>query len=282
MFSLRMRASVGGRHVSGAERIIPKKDIPLVVEQLSKRAAAHENGIPDIIHITIEKITGAIQYIPALPLTSIRIKSHIQARGLAVGALIHSGIPDTVARRALELLQKGPAPDGGNMRGAIIMNCENKKRLEADSFRGVRVTRMDMSPRAVETLRKELSTLKLDKRIEVIREALTLASKVANFKTIAELCISDNPSNHVGYVASKKLGFLRIPHLKKTGAPVGGRVFFVRTGINLHEYINYLEHAPVVVDKISGVRTVSAITTQPSCCSTMECLLNIQNTYTTQ
>ncbi|RLG23761.1 6-carboxyhexanoate--CoA ligase [Methanosarcinales archaeon] len=270
MFSLRMRASVGKRHVSGAERIVPKKDILPVVEQLSKRAAAHENGIPDTIHITIEKITDAIQHIPALPLTSITTKNHVQAKGLAVDALIHSGIPDTAAHHALKLLQKGPAPDGENMRGAIIMNCENKKRLEPDSFRGVRVTRMDMSPRAVEALRKELSTLKLDKRIEVIREALTLASKVANFKTVAELCISDNPSNHIGYVASKKLGFLRIPHLKKTGSLAGGRVFFVRTGINLHKYINYLEHTPVVVDQISGVRAASAITTQPSDCSIMD------------
>ncbi|CAD6492612.1 MAG: 6-carboxyhexanoate--CoA ligase [Candidatus Argoarchaeum ethanivorans] len=279
MFSIRMRASVNRRHVSGAERIIPKKDIPLVVEQLSKRAATHENGIPDIIHITIEKITDVIQYIPALPLTSITIKSHVQAKGLAVDALIDSGIPDTAAHHALELLQKGPAPDGGNMRGAIIMNCENKKRLEPDSFRGVRVIRMDMKPEAVEALRKELSTLKLDKRTEIIREAITLASKVANFKTIAELCISDNPSNHVGYVASKKLGFLRIPHLKKTGSSAGGRVFLVRTGINLHEYINYLEHAPVIVDQVSGVQTVSAITTQPPGCSMIDSLLNIQSTY---
>ncbi|RZB32292.1 MAG: 6-carboxyhexanoate--CoA ligase [Candidatus Argoarchaeum ethanivorans] len=275
MFSIRMRASVNRRHVSGAERIIPKKDIPLVVEELSKRAATHENGIPDIIHITIEKITDVIQCIPALPLTSITIKSHVQAKGLAVDALIDSGIPDTAAHHALELLQKGPAPNGRNMRGAIIMNCENKKRLEPDSFRGVRVTRMDMKPEAVEALRKELSTLKIDKRTEIIREAITLASKVANFKTIAELCISDNPSNHVGYVASKKLGFLRIPHLKKTGASAGGRVFFVRTGINLHEYINYLEHAPVIVDRISDVQAVSAINTQPPGCSMIDSLLQV-------
>jgi len=83
-----------------------------------------------------------------------------------------------------------------------------------------------------------------------------LASKVASVKgTIAELCWSDDPFYTTGYVASKKLGYVRIPHLKKEGDYHGGRVFFVDfvNTVEINDYIEEIEKTPVLVTKFDGL-----------------------------
>lgn len=257
MYSLRMRATASGKHISGAERIVEVEDIQSVVRALADRAVSHENGMPDSIKITIEEITGNIQYIPALPLTSITTRNHEEAVKITTLALTHHAIPQEVARHAIDLIQEGGAPGGRSMRGAMVMNYESGLRIEPDRERGVRATRMDMSQEAGEELKKNLSAIQLSDRAPMINEALTLASKVASLKTIAEICISDNPSNHTGYVASEKIGFLRIPHLKAKQVSIGGRIFFVPPTINLEEYIKEVEEKPVIIDRITSTRIIS-------------------------
>jgi 6-carboxyhexanoate--CoA ligase len=253
-----MRASASGKHISGAERIVRERDIPVATEQLAQRAISHERGAPDTIHITVERVSEPITHIEALPITTVKTRSHKEAEKLALIALVNSGVTPTVAHHALRLIQRGPAPEGGNMRGAVIMHRESGERLEPDNQRGVRATRMDMSEDAAESLKRQLLVHGLGERADVIREALVLASKVAHFQTVAEVCVSDNPSNHVGYVASKTLGFLRIPHLKsKTSAFNGGRVFFVDEVSGLQEYIEYLEHTPVIIHRSGGIRSIT-------------------------
>ena len=84
-----------------------------------------------------------------------------------------------------------------------------------------------------------------------------LASKVASVKgTIAELCWSDDPFYTTGYVASKKLGYVRIPHLKYEGDYRGGRVFFVYN-VNIIDYIEEIEKTPVLITKFDGLREIS-------------------------
>mgnify|MGYP001615742007 FL=1 len=85
-----------------------------------------------------------------------------------------------------------------------------------------------------------------------IREAIILATKVANATdTIAELCWSDDPSYQAGYVASKRLGYVRFPYLKEEGSPFGGRAFFVDAKkIDLEKYINFLEQQAVLTTRI--------------------------------
>ena len=49
-----------------------------------------------------------------------------------------------------------------------------------------------------------------------VKEALMLASKAASWPdVIAEVCISDDPDYTTGYIASKELGYLRIPNIKR-------------------------------------------------------------------
>ncbi|HHI30351.1 MAG TPA: 6-carboxyhexanoate--CoA ligase [Candidatus Methanoperedenaceae archaeon] len=257
MYSLRMRATASERHISGAERIVQLKDVQSVVKELADRAVSHENGMPNSIKITLEEITGDIQYIPALPLTSITTRNHEEAVKITTLALTHHAIPQQIAHHAIDLIQEGGAPGGRSMRGAMVMNYESGLRIEPDRERGVRATRMDMSQEAGEELKKNLSAIQLSDRAPMIKEALTLASKVASLKTIAEICISDNLSNHTGYVASEKIGFLRIPHLKEKQVSIGGRIFFVPTTINLEEYIKEVEEKPVIIDQATSTRVIS-------------------------
>ena len=92
----------------------------------------------------------------------------------------------------------------------------------------------------------------LSGRFKSISEALVLATKVARTDgTIAELCWSDDPNNTVGYVASRQLGFVRITNLKPEGSSIGGRIFFVDTGVDLESYIDELEKEPVLINKIN-------------------------------
>jgi len=83
-----------------------------------------------------------------------------------------------------------------------------------------------------------------------VMDALAIATKVTDRReTVAELCWSDDPEYTTGYVASLKSGYIRITNMKEKGNPAGGRVFFViRQGLNLEEYIHYLERQPLIID----------------------------------
>lgn len=140
------------------------------------------------------------------------------------------------------------------MRGSIVMVEGN--RLEPDKHRGIRATRMDITKDASLELHRLLDAAGLSSNYTHISEALVLATKVASIDgTIAELCWSDDPFYTAGYVASKKLGYMRISHLKKEGDFRGGRVFFV-DNIELDKYIYDLEKSPVLVNKIGGLQNV--------------------------
>ena len=55
---VKMRASLGGAHISGAERIVATDDVPAVMAALYRRAAAHERGCPDAINIKVEALAA--------------------------------------------------------------------------------------------------------------------------------------------------------------------------------------------------------------------------------
>ena len=76
---------------------------------------------------------------------------------------------------------------------------------------------------------------------------------------IAELCISDDPDYTTGYVASRDFGYTRIPHIKNKGNKSGGRVFFVKEGVDIRNVIGYLEKKPVVINKISSCKGIESI-----------------------
>ncbi len=252
MYSVRMRASEGERHVSGAERIVEENEIQGTVLSLVERAQSHERGKPDIINISIEPLKTPVKHLASLPITLLDVENAASGRNSAKRLLGDLGIPLSCADKAFSLLE-----NGGSMRGAVVMDLSGK-RLEPDQKRGIRATRMDISKDAARELKSLLETMGLSSCYAHISEALVLATKVASVKgSIAELCWSDDPSYTAGYVASKELGYMRIPHLKKKGDCKGGRVFFV-DNVDLNRYINEIEKSAVIINKIGGIKYATA------------------------
>lgn len=268
VYSVRMRAAKGGpheeggRHISGAERIVPEERIAETIQQMLHRAKSHALGKPDFINFNVERLEPRrIKFITALPLQTVRAENHEQAVLCARELLLASGVQPVAIQGALQLVARGPAPGGQNMRGAVIMDAMNGKRLEPDPWRGVRASRIDYTPHAQETLSRLLQSLGLDHYR--VKEALALATKVLYAGTLAEICCSDDPNYTTGYVSSRRFGYIRIPHFKRDDLFKGGRVFFVHSQeIDLEDYITRLEEEPVLIEKIASVermRELSAI-----------------------
>ena len=212
MYSIKMRASKNGRHISGAETIVEREKVEEYVVKFLRRAFSHENGVPDFINIKVEEVKEDIKYIDHLPIKTIECKSKEEAREVAKDLLRKEGIKEDVIEKAFSIVDKG------GMRGASILNLEGH-RLEPDKERGVRVKCISTSEELKEKiLRENLGT-------ERTVDAIAIATKVIDLGVVAELCISDNPSYTTGYVATKR-GYLRITNLKERGE-AGGRVFFV-------------------------------------------------------
>jgi 6-carboxyhexanoate--CoA ligase len=248
--SIRMRANERGHHLSGGERLVPLSDGGVVACELLKRGQA--SGRADEIVLTVEELRAErIRRIPVLPVKTLPPKD-IETNRLHAGELLtHWGVSETAIQQAFEVLIQGASPARTNMRGAVLMDAATGKRLESDSYRGVRVSCVDMSPEARTTFETYFQG-----RFPVnrFREALILASKVASVESIvAELCWSDDPNYTTGYVASRREGYMRLSPMKPQGVTLGGRVFFVESfRFHPEEVISYLETEPVLVT-IPGV-----------------------------
>jgi 6-carboxyhexanoate--CoA ligase len=250
MYSVRMRAEKDGKHISGAERITD--DILPAAQSLIERALSHEKGKPDFINISLEELKTPIKKITSLPLVIAHVRNASEGRALARKLLLNIGIPLFCIEKAITLLENGAA-GGESMRGAMIMNMRGK-RLEPDKQRGIRASRMDITEEAAAQLARSLDKAGLTQCYAYISEALVLATKVASVKgTIAELCWSDDPSYTAGYVASRKNGYVRIPHLKLQGNSLGGRAFFV-DDIDLDSYIHEMEKKPILINRFGGIK----------------------------
>jgi 6-carboxyhexanoate--CoA ligase len=236
-------------HISGAEGIYRKPEIQKIVKQYIERALNHPRGKADKIVITIEEIREKPKKIPALPIVTVENSSPIEGEKIARKLLQSDRISRIAVDRAFELIKK----DG--MRGAAIITAEKGKRLEPDNDRGIRVSRLGITNLVL----KELSTWLTKEGInnETVKDALILASKVLSCDhVVAELCVSDDPNYTTGYVASKDLGYIRIPHIKRNGSKSGGRAFFVKEGTDIRDIIEYLEKRPVIIGKVSLCRGV--------------------------
>lgn len=248
MYSVRMRAGNGTKHISGAERIVQECDIKAAVQSLIERALSHDRGKPDFINISIEQV-NSIKHLRSLPVTLSCAGNVGDGKKAAKSLLSQLGIPSLCVEEAFSILENGES-----MRGAILMNMEGE-RLEPDKRRGIRASRMDITAHAAKELERSLAVHGMGEYFTHIKEALVLATKVASVEgTVAELCWSDDPFYTAGYVASRKAGYVRFPHLKNEGDFRGGRVFFVNE-IMLEDYIHEMEHRAVIVDEFAGINT---------------------------
>lgn len=252
LFSVKMRSSKEGLHISGAERIVPEEKLDEVVLSLLKRAKNHSRGKPDFISIKLEELKKEPLYLQAIPVYEVRGSS--SGETLLEKLFSLSAVPVDIGLSFYNLLLTGISPSKGVMRGAAVVEIPSGKRLEPDRERGVRVSFIDITDEAAQKL-KELAG---DRYTENLKEALTLSTKVLNYRDVlAELCISDDPDYTTGYLSIKGLGYFRLFNLKPSGLPLGGRVFFVREGVDLNNLVFYLERKPVIVSYVSSYSVIS-------------------------
>jgi 6-carboxyhexanoate--CoA ligase len=258
LYSVRMRASTGQSHLSGAERLVPADRIGRTMKDLVDRALSKQLA-PDQIVVTLEALGDSpVRSIPSLDLISLNMQDLAACRENATNVLKSSGVSPDAIQAAFHALEKGSAPGGGNMRGAMLIDAETGERLEPDRSRGVRVSRFDWSDGASGWIDRELSALGLTHFRT--KEALALATKVAHAPGIvAELCWSDEPDYTAGYVADRTKGYVRFPHLKRAGNGFGGRAFFVaHADLDKNALMAYLQETPVLITEIGTCRAEDA------------------------
>ena len=239
LYSVRMRAAQGGphekggHHISGAERIVKLEEVGAIAQSLADRALHHSKGTADFINITVDLIPPEkIRYIDCLKVEEHKTSCISESHQLATELLQGPNISKAAVHKAISLL-KGLDK---SMRGAMLVDAITGERLDTGD-RGVRVSHMD-----------SFDSYALGDN-EHMREALVLASKVQSADGIVgELCWSDDPDYTVGYVACNGV-YHRIPNMKELGSNIGGRVFFVRSDIDSESVIEYLESAPVLVQR---------------------------------
>ena len=235
-FCVKMRASAGGAHVSGAERIASGDAVPKVVAALARRALGHEKGVPDFINLKVEA-AGEPLRVPALKVAT-EIVANADEGWRKVSELLASAGFSRVAE-IRELFR-----EAYSMRGAMLLDADTLERLEPDLSRGVRATYMDAADGCVAAGTKDHYA-----------EAIVLASKVQCAPGIVgEICMSDDPGYVTGYVATKELGYRRITVLKEKGDPSGGRIFLYRgRREDVSETIRFLEKTPVLVTDVPAL-----------------------------
>ncbi len=228
-------------HISGAEGLYELSEVDKITIDYFIRAIEHPKGVPDSVVITIEKVKQKPLVIPLLPISTVRCGSPNEAAALICDLLSAAGVSRNAIRKGIGVVTKRTA-----MHGAALISVESAIRMEPDRQRGIRVSRLGIEKASQMRLSRRLARGGIN--ISTVKEAIILASKVASCRdVIAELCISDDPDYTTGYVASRRLGYVRIPNIKEKGSPRGGRVFFVREGAEIEKIISYLEKKPVIV-----------------------------------
>ena len=252
MYSIKMRCSKGGsheeggKHISGAERILREDEVEQELINIYRRAITHERGKPDFINLKIEEIDeNEIIYKKRLNINQHDVSSKEEGLNLAKELLIKNTVSKESANKAIKNLLDLEE----SMHGAMLIDKDTGERIDNKGIKGVRVTGI-----ASADIRKYKESLKNDGREGLhLEEALILASKIASCKAVvAELCWSDDPSYVIGYVGTKE-SYERIPILKDKGNPVGGRVFFIDSNqlnddYTLEDLIDYLEKQVVLIE----------------------------------
>jgi 6-carboxyhexanoate--CoA ligase len=253
-YSVRMHASVCSRHLSGAERLVTGGGIDSAVDEVLSRAFSKHLD-PHRVSIMIDDLGPvAPRRLAALDVTPLRVENADQGKQIAFRILLQAGVSEAASHQTIDLIGRGAAISGGNMRGAMIVDLTTGDRLEPDKDRGVRSTRFDWNDDARPSLQNMLQERGLAHFRT--REALALATKIAHGLGVqAELCWSDDPDYCAGYVASIRTGYVRIPVLKQSGDDKGGRAIFIdRQTCNLDDLIAYLEREPVLVSEPRLIR----------------------------
>ena len=151
LYSIRMRAAIGDRHISGAERIADAAAVDGIVHDLVLRAMGR-TPVPEQVFVNVEYLGDQeLRTLPALDVMTLDAPDVKTGRSAAVCVLQEAGVSRSAAEAALHHLTRGPA-----MRGAMIMDAQSGERLEPDPQKGVRASRFDWSDEARAEIRRRL------------------------------------------------------------------------------------------------------------------------------
>ena len=115
--SVKMRASAAGKHVSGAEKIVPRAAVPGTVSALVERALSHPKGRPDFVNVKVETVDG-IRRLRSLPVTTYPCATAAEGCARAAELLRAAGIARIDDIRALAAL--GPDKIEGAICGRAL------------------------------------------------------------------------------------------------------------------------------------------------------------------
>ena len=243
LYSIKVRTSLKDKHISGAERIVPKEKIPEVVKSLLERQN-HKDF--DFSNVKVERLNTQPVFIEkSLRIKNKKFDTWEDSFKFAVDFLAdYLALEKGSLKEILTQLYTGASPKKDNMRGAIIVSLE-KKRLEKDPYRGVRTVLTDFIDR--EGVEQKLLSLGYTARTT---DALAVSTKNLVYPDIlAEFCISDDEDYTTGYIAVKGT-YMRLSPLKPLGLPKGGRVYFVKPKTDIEKLYEYLEKTPVLIGDI--------------------------------
>ena len=252
IYSIKMRASEGashengGKHISGAERIVPKNELKKVMNDLVDRAFNHPKGVCDFLNLSfLELKEDALKKIPSLAISTVKVSDYKVGRKKAVKIMEKSGIEITKAKKIMKILE-----NVGPLKGAIIIDINTLERLDDPIKKGLRVTSMDWEDSIKNELLEKLNKHNLGN--VHVQEAVCLASKTLSAPgIICELCWSDDPDYTAGYVATSEFGYVRITELKPFNEEIGGRLFcFDSSKASFKECSDYLIKQAVLVNEL--------------------------------
>lgn len=243
LYSIKMRASKDGVHVSGGERIADRSKIKQILDELIDRPVEF-----DFMNIKVQKLENVNYVKKSLDIYNYTFQDYVQANEFAARLITEeTGLSREIVERYIRLIHSGASDDGNVMRGAMLVDTDGERR-ELDRNRGVRTTNVDFLDReyiTTQVLEKGFTARTVD--------ALAVATKNINHKDIlAEYCISDDPNYLFGYVAIKDM-YIRIFPLKQEGNPKGGRIYFIKKDANIHDLYRYLEEESILIEGLGEI-----------------------------
>ena len=238
-----MRASRKGKHVSGQERIVKGNELERVILELHRRPKDEW----DFQTLKVEKLKEPPEILErALPIKEYRFSCVPLTWNFVVGLLESSlGIKREITKPLFAKLLGGLSPKGGNLKGALLVDLRTGEILNPIPEKGIRTILFDWLDR--DRIKEEL--LKRGYTLRTL-DALALATKNIFCGVEAEVCLSDDPSYTVGYVATQKEGYIRLSPVKEKGNPFGGRIYFLKKE-NLNKTLECLRKKAILIKELS-------------------------------
>lgn len=233
LYNIRMRSSVNGKHFSGGEEILPEKDLEEGIAKLFKRgfeSPSHDLRKEVSISIRIDGVAPEqIKRSQLLPVRQLNSDNEETTRSF-ISSFLHLSLeditddPKKTTQSILDCIDSFLKQNTAAMWGAIMLSPSGEKVPVSDN--GVRTTHIGIQGEARKALLKSATSNGISGRR--FPEALMLASKVIAQPLVhLEICLSDDPDYTTGYIAGKKIGYIRLPHIKRTGITGGGRIYLL-------------------------------------------------------